>query len=85
MSELPLMYLWKQINDDYYKYHKSLKEVLRKYDRYPEEEIFRVLGIYDLSKEPIMSNATRWFTAEMRKEWNDTCRRINPKAWSGRK
>ena len=73
-----------QINTDYYQLHKTLKEVYAKWYRYDEAEIRKVLGIYDLSKEPGPRNGYEAFPAELRKEWDEVCRRINPKAWRKR-
>lgn len=84
MSEVPIELLRSQIKDDYYRYHHTLDEVLFKYRRYPEEEVKRILWIYDLSKEPTPKHGYRWIPEQFRKEWDETCRRINPEAWSGR-
>ena len=41
-------------------------------------------GYYDLSKEPFYGFES-WFTQKLRDEWEETCRRLNPRAWANRK
>lgn len=53
-----------------------------KWSMYDPEQINRVLGVYDLKKEPRAGRATRaWFNGELREGWETECRRLNPKAW----
>ena len=77
---LPIEKLHKQINEDYYERHMSLKRILFKYRRYDSEAVKRELGIYDLGKEPVNYAHYDVASADFRREWNDVCRRLNPKA-----
>jgi len=77
----PLTLLQKQINDDYYKYGLTLRQVLYKYRRYDRKEIINILGLYDLEDEPDKSEHS-WGSFSAR--WERECRRLNPKAWEGR-
>lgn len=79
-----IKYVQDQIKKEYYTNHRSLKWVLEKYSRYDKEEVLKVLGIYDLEKQPVQGYVYNWFTASVRKEWDDICRKLNPKAWAGR-
>lgn len=83
-SYAPISFCRVQINTDYYQLHKTLKQVYAKWHMYSEEEIRDTLGIYDLSKEPGPRNGYEAFPADLRKEWDEVCRRINPKAWRKR-
>jgi len=83
-SLLPIEKLHKQMNEDYYERRMTLDRVLFKYRRYDPEAVKRELGIYDLGKEPINYAHYDVASAEFRREWNDVCRRLNPKAWRRR-
>lgn len=83
-SMLPIEKLHKQINEDYYERRMTLDRVLFKYRRYDPEAVKRELGIYDLDKEPVNYAHYDVASANFRREWNDVCRRLNPKAWRRR-
>lgn len=83
---LPISYVRDRIIDDYYKFKMTLDEVIEKWDDYSPEDVKKALHVYDLKKEPRPEKSKiQWFTMDIRKEWNDTCRRINPWAWRNRK
>ena len=85
-AELPISYVRDRIKDDYFRFGMTLKEVLKKWSMYDPEQINRVLGVYDLRKEPRAGRATRaWFNGELREGWETECQRLNPKAWERRK
>lgn len=84
MERLPIEVLARQMNDDYYKFNMTLNEVRIKYRRYTEEEIKKVLGVYDLKTEPIPAKAEQLMPQYLRREWNEICRLLNPNAWKGR-
>lgn len=85
-DELPISYVRDRIKDDYYRFKMTLQEVLDKWDMYDPEEVKRVLGVYDLQKEPRAGKATRnWFNVALKEEWEAVCRRLNPKAEAWRR
>jgi len=84
-DKLPIKFVRSQMERDYFQLHHTLRWMMRKYCMYTEEEIREAIGIYDLSQEPLKREDYSIMTAEMRQEWERECRRLNPKAWSGRK
>ena len=82
-------YAIKRLREDYYVVSEkryisrtlTLQQMYRKWgDMFSEAQIKEALGIYDLSKEP--SNYAHYdvASAQFRREWNEVCRRLNPKA-----
>ena len=85
MSGASVNLLRKQINDEYYHGNKSLKTICDRYYWIDEEDIKNVLGVYDLDNEPKVDYGSQHtMTVAMAKDWNDVCRKLNPKAWEGR-
>lgn len=78
----PIEMLRRQINDDYYRGNKSFKSIVEKYRYFSEEELKKVLGIYDLEDEPRCDGMG--ITVAFMRDWNNICRKLNPKAWEGR-
>ena len=79
----------KKLREDYYVVSEkryisrtlTLPQMYRKYgDMYSVEQINEALGVYDLASEP--SNYAHYdvASANFRREWNEVCRRLNPKA-----
>lgn len=81
MSGAPLTFLKNQIYEDYYKSGLTLEQVFKKYHGYDRGDVGKILGLYELDKEP--TNSSRdWGTFPQK--WAAVCRRLNPKAWEGR-
>lgn len=82
MDRIPIEILARKINSDYYKYRMSFKEVKKKYKDYTEDELKKVLKIYDLDKETLSENDLQAIPNGFAKEWNAICRSLNKKAWA---
>lgn len=84
MSGASIELLKRQINDDYYHGNKSFQSIVSKYKYYSEDELKDVLGIYDLTDEPESNISGSRITVDFIRDWEQTCRKLNPKAWEGR-
>ena len=75
---IPIVMLEQQIYDDYYKSGLTLQDVFKKYKRYEQKDIRKILGLYELSNEP--PNGSRdW--GSLPRQWTAICKQLNPKAW----
>ncbi len=71
--------LKRQMREEYYRGNKSFETICKRYDWIDPEDIKDVLGIYDINKG--VPEKSSFVSKTFMKDWNDICRKLNPKAW----
>ena len=76
-EKLPISFVEKQMNREYYFHKKTLKWIFAKYKNYTEEEIKKALGVYYLDEVQEQDWTFQWFKPELQREWDRTCQWVH--------